>query len=147
MPTDTWMIALREYVATLAPGKVPTWIKIELENDPERCISMPVPPLPLPVGKVSGDDLPAAEVSPPVVEVSPATDEELTECERDLVEILDVAGRRMTGDEIKDELQKAGKLHGDSTITKALPRLVHQKKRLTNRRDSYGRGYGLADWS
>jgi hypothetical protein len=71
----------------------------------------------------------------------------LSPCEADIITTISNAGQRLTAEGIKRGLQDAGKLHGDSTVTKALARLVQKKKCLTNRSDSYGRGYGLADWS
>ena len=78
--------------------------------------------------------------------VPPVQADTLTDSETDILALLEAAGRRMTMEQVKDQLQQAGKLHGDSTITKALPRLVHRKRLLTNGKDGRGKGYGLAGW-
>jgi hypothetical protein len=70
----------------------------------------------------------------------------LTDCERDVLGVIERAGRRLSGDEAKLALQEANLLHGDSTVTHALADLVQVKGLLTNRRDSRGKGYGLPEW-
>jgi hypothetical protein len=78
---------------------------------------------------------------------APRTSDELRECDQDIARILGQAGERLTGEVIKRRLQEAELRHGDSTIDHSLADLVKRRKLLTNRRDSYGRDYGLADWS
>jgi hypothetical protein len=75
-----------------------------------------------------------------------ATDEQLTECERDIIDLIREAGKRLTQAQVKAQLEAAGKIHGDSTVTHALAELTGDKRRLTSKRDEKGRGYGLAEW-
>jgi hypothetical protein len=80
----------------------------------------------------------------------PPSEDELSECERDIVALLEEAGQRLTGSEIRKRLgtfSPAKVPHGDTTITHALADLVQRKHVLNNKKDSYGKGYGLADWS
>lgn len=71
----------------------------------------------------------------------------VNDCGRDILALLEEVGRRLTGEQVRREFQARQKLHGDSTIAHALAELgpLHRAL-LSNRRDSYGRGYGLADW-
>lgn len=71
----------------------------------------------------------------------------VNDCGRDILTLLEEVGRRLTGEQIRREFQARQKVHGDSTISHALADLgpLHRAL-LSNRRDSYGRGYGLADW-
>lgn len=48
----------------------------------------------------------------------------MTECERDVIDTLKDAGRSLTTSKIIDAMIKAGKLHGESTVVKALARMV-----------------------
>jgi RNA polymerase sigma factor (sigma-70 family) len=70
----------------------------------------------------------------------------LNSCQRDLLTVIERAGRRMSADEARLALREAGLPHGDSTVIKALASLCQQHGPLTNRRDSRGRGYGLPEW-
>lgn len=64
-----------------------------------------------------------------------------TECERDIVETIRSAGRRLTQPEVIEALAKANKIHGDSTIVKALARMVKDGRLTQVKR----RGYGIAE--
>jgi hypothetical protein len=70
----------------------------------------------------------------------------LTDCERDVLGIIERAGRRLSGDEVKLALQEATLLHGESTVNHALADLSRRHGLVTNRRDSRGKGYGLPEW-
>jgi hypothetical protein len=70
----------------------------------------------------------------------------LTVCQRDCIEIVREAGRRLTTDEVCQLLERTGKLHGYSTIKNALAFLC-KLGHLNNRRDGNPRGFGLPDWS
>ena len=85
-------------------------------------------------------------------EPGPPAEGELTPCERDVLAVLERAGKRLTTQEVLQALARWAQeepehLHGDSTVTRALAELCRRKGLLSNRRDTYGRGYGLADWS
>jgi hypothetical protein len=112
---------------------------------PDVMPSRPEPPLgstpetPPEGGRKSGGS--PAEDSPPA-----AGGDVLSECELDCLEMIALAGKRLKGDEVRIALRRAGKVHGESTVVKALAKLTGQRKELTNRTDAYGSGYGLAEW-
>jgi hypothetical protein len=52
---------------------------------------------------------------------------EESECERDILALLEDQRQRLTGEEIRQKLQHRGALHGDSTINHALASLNRRK--------------------
>jgi hypothetical protein len=76
---------------------------------------------------------------PPMPNRSPA-DRPLTACEADVLAVVRAAGRRITKPEIDLRLETLGRAHGDSTILRALARLVRVGQ-LSNAHDR--RGYGV----
>ncbi len=65
------------------------------------------------------------------------------------MEVIREAGERLQGPQIKQRLEAAGRVHGDSTVNNALARLTGTKQVLTNivnDEDDFGEGYGLAEW-
>lgn len=84
---------------------------------------------------------------PADMEDQPAQSGELlTECQRDILQAITDADKRLTNEEVKEALQEDGHIHGESTINMALADLTKRKKLLTNARDARGKGYGLASW-
>lgn len=73
--------------------------------------------------------------------------QQVSECGQDIIDLLTAKGQRMTGEEIKAELERTGKMHGDSTVQRTLAELCRRKFLLTNNRDQYGKGYGLTEWN
>lgn len=80
---------------------------------------------------------------PPATTPSPARAAvpELTLCERDILAVLEAAERRISTAEILRRLEAAGKQHGDSTVQKALARLVRLGRTTASRRTP--RGYAV----
>jgi hypothetical protein len=69
---------------------------------------------------------------------------ELTDCERDCLEVIRKAGRRLNRNSVIQALKEAGKVHGVSTINNALSKLVRIKL-LVNSRGRSAKGYGLPE--
>lgn len=63
----------------------------------------------------------------------------LTDCERDVLDVIRAAGRRLKREAILDALARADKIHGESTVARALASLV-KRRQLDNpgRRAGYG---------
>src|SRR5262249_4888919 len=71
----------------------------------------------------------------------------LTPCQRDVVELLRRADRRMTTSVILASLSEANLRHGESTVKLALRDLKRPPlELLDNRQDTEPRGYGLREW-
>ncbi len=87
---------------------------------------------------------PSPNTPPPIVLPTPAETLTLTACERDIMEVVALASRRLTTEEVLSALQAAEMIHGDSTVVQALARLVNVKHELTNLKDKRGKGYGIA---
>lgn len=75
-----------------------------------------------PVSTVAGDDLLTVTIL-----LSPATAKngsQLTACERDALAVIEASETRLTRARVCEELDKAGRIHGESTIAHALCNLV-----------------------
>jgi hypothetical protein len=68
-----------------------------------------------------------------------------TPCEADIIQTLREVGCRLTTSQLLTELSRRGRLHGTSTVRKALADMV-DSQRLTNKQDCMPKGYGLPDW-
>lgn len=75
----------------------------------------------------------------PLVGAAESGEPWLTPCERDCFEVVQDAGRRITGPDLRRVLESRQQIHGESTIAKSLARLV-KLKLITpgNKRDGYG---------
>lgn len=65
----------------------------------------------------------------------------LTECQRDIMDVLKAATRRLTRPEIIENLEAAGKIHGERTVVDALAKLLERQMIVGPRvgsRDGYG---------
>ena len=102
-----------EYIATLPPSDQPAPADASEFSEPT-----PVPP--------------ARSASPP----------ELTECERDILDVLRAAGRRLTRDEICDALDRVNKVQSVATVKRALSHLVSAG--TINSRKNKPFGYALS---
>lgn len=69
-------------------------------------------------------------------------DDDLTDCERDVIDVLRTAGHRMTTSQIFQATEAAGHLHGETTIRLALSHLVKLHV-LDNASHAQPRGYGV----
>lgn len=68
---------------------------------------------------------------------------ELTDCERDIIEVLRTVGARITCEELMRALQLSGKRYSDRTVYRALGKL--KEKGIVNSRHSKPYGYALND--
>jgi hypothetical protein len=118
MAVDRLWEAVRSFLARWFPGDNPVHLIIRLRDG--RSIKLPAP---------------QASAVPRVM---------LTECETDILAVIKAAGRRLTAEEIKEHLERALHIHGDSTIEHALARLV-KTGLVDNKRDARGRGYGIIE--
>lgn len=125
------LLQLRDWAAEVYPHYHPSKIVLTLQHgEKTERVCLPLPINGRPVSQPPADE-----------------PDNLNDCGRDILALLEERGERMTGDAIRGALQERGQLHGDSTITRTLADLGPQNRKvLSNRRDSYGRGYGLADW-
>lgn len=73
-----------------------------------------------------------------VEQVASQQDGPLTDCEKDLLELLLAADRPLTGNELLADLERANRIHGESTVRHALASL-RKRNRLTL--GPGGRGY------
>jgi hypothetical protein len=69
--------------------------------------------------------------------------QDLTPCEKDCIEAIQKAGRRLHK---KDVIAALKGEHGDSTIGNALGRLTQELHLLTNNSGRGAQGYGLPEW-
>jgi hypothetical protein len=69
-----------------------------------------------------------------------------SECESDCIETVRTAGRPLKRNEVVKALEASGKVHGKSTISNALARLVSMGL-LVNDKGCSARGYRLPEWS
>jgi hypothetical protein len=74
--------------------------------------------------------------------IPPAPPRPFTLCERDLLAVVRSSGCRLTMPQIRARLDQRGQLHGESTLLRALARLV-RVGHLTNAHDR--RGYAVPD--
>lgn len=78
----------------------------------------------------------------PVASVPVIDTRVISDCERDVLDVLRAAGRRMTKPAIVEALERAGKIHGDSTVSFALSALRDRGEIITPRRGSRD-GYAI----
>lgn len=124
------LATVRAFVLAKLPGEVPDRITVHLVSG--RKLSAPVP---------------LCGMTPPNTLDPAPLPGELTECEQDILRVIEEAGERLTTAKVMQALQEQSCIHGDSTVIHSLADLCRRKGRLTNRKDGHGRGYGLADWS
>jgi hypothetical protein len=63
----------------------------------------------------------------------------------DILEVLRDTGHRLSTMQLLEALQRAGKVHGESTIKRKLAEMVAGGE-LTNEQRTTPRGYGLPSW-
>jgi len=84
--------------------------------------------------------------APPADPIHAPVTHPLSDCEKDILMLIEEAGRRMTVGEVLRNLEAAGKVYGESTVRHALPYLRNVANLLNNATDDYGKGYGLVEW-
>lgn len=127
--TDEFLEKVRAWAKSHHPDAAPRRVRVDFVDGEKVQLLMPP------------DVSALAAVPPPVNPL-----DQLTECQRDILDAVRAAEKRLTGEDIKRALQAAEKLHGDSTINHTLAEMI-KAGLLTNRKDSYGKGYGLPEWS
>ena len=119
---------VRRYVATNLPRRAAVRLRID-QDDGDR-LQLPIAAMVAVTPDEPDDDGPHTP----------------TPCERDILGLIEETDRRYTVVQVLAALEGAGKIHGESTVRKALANLCRRTGLLTNKRDSRGKGYGLVEW-
>ncbi len=69
-----------------------------------------------------------------------------TNCEEDVLATLHEVGHRLMVEQLLSEMQQRGRLHGESTIRRAVSRM-RKDNRLTHEDVANPRGFGLPEWN
>jgi hypothetical protein len=64
-----------------------------------------------------------------------------------VVDALTAAGKRLTTSQLFTEMSSREMIFSESTVTKGLAKECKTGDVINSRKDSYGTGYGLAEWS
>jgi hypothetical protein len=72
--------------------------------------------------------------------------DKLTECQKDCIQTVREAGRRLTTRQMLDALQTAERIHGESTVKTALAYLCKLRLMDSRKNSPRGNGYGLPEW-
>lgn len=70
-----------------------------------------------------------------------------TPCEQAILELFEEKQERLSKGQILIALDDARTCYSESAVAHALADMTRRKGWLSNRKDSYGKGYGLPDWS
>lgn len=70
---------------------------------------------------------------------------EPTACEEDIVTTLREVGHRLLVEQLLSEMERRGRLHGESTIRHTITRM-RREHRLTREDSGNPRGFGLPEW-
>ena len=123
MGNDDLIRLIQEWTALNQPGRMPVSIKIRFHDKSKLELLVPVTV---------------------VSEIQAQVQRPLSDCERDILSLLESEDKRMKQDKIVALLSESEPpLHGAQTVRNALARLTKEEL-LINPRD--GRGYALPDW-
>jgi hypothetical protein len=86
----------------------------------------------------------AIEPKPPLED--PDTPKKLTPCQIDCIAIIRQASKRLTTEGVRQALESHGKVHGNSTIRRALADLVTCGELTSGGKGRRSKGYGLPGW-
>jgi hypothetical protein len=138
--TDAMLQTVREWFRSHYPGDDPDELTIKARSGREVRHSFPTV-----IPAVSAPPPPAPDEEETVVDAPAPPSDELQPCERDILDAIEAADKRLKRDTVVRCLRDSGKTWGDSTVWRHLSGLV-AKGLLSRREDQRGFGYGLPFW-
>src|SRR5579884_1043599 len=123
--------AIRRWVEAIAPGHRAVWVRIQLDSEQGRWISLPVGP--------------ASEPETEEPREESRRDPGNSRCALDILEVLQAVGHRLTTTRLLAEMAQRSKDWSERTVAGCLARMVEDGT-LTNDSHARPRGYGLPEW-
>lgn len=130
MTADELARAITEYLRDNYPGEVGNLAWIHCHSGKK-----------IPVAVPSVLRAAARETAPP----APEDTGEVHSCKRDIIAVIESAGKRFKRDAVVKALADQGKRWGESTVWKHLGECVRDGL-LTRTEDEHGNGYGPPEW-